>query len=273
VTNAEWRFFLEAGGYEDEHWWDTEAARAWRQGDSTAEGPKQEWREFRQKLQATPGRIRELHDAGRITSQQAEYWEDYTRRSDSEFEELLDEWYPPGRQIRPERWDDPAYNHPAQPVVGVCWYEARAYCAWLSTQIGQPHRLPTEAEWEAAARGREGRSYAWAGDFDPARCNVFETHVRGATPPGVFPGGDTPEGLVDVTGNVWEWTSSAYRPYPYRGDDGREDAEAADARRVVRGGSWPFNRGYARCAYRYDLHPDSRGNDLGFRVVRVSPMP
>ena len=166
---------------------------------------------------------------------------------------MLENWYPPGRQTRPERWDDPAFNHPAQPVVGICWYEARAYCAWLSAQSGQPYRLPTEAEWEAAARGRPTARSLWIfklgtrGEGRPMRGQATSTRraamssrrTCGAPPHReCSPAGDTPEGLVDMTGNVWEWTSSAYRPYPYRPDDGREDPEVADVRRVVRGGSW-----------------------------------
>lgn len=271
VTNAEWRCFLEAGGYDAERWWDTETARAWRRGEGTSEGPKQEWRAFRTQLQANPSQTREWLDAGRITSQQAEGWDSVATQSDPEFEALLEQWYPPGRQTRPARWDDPAFNHPAQPVVGICWHEARAYCAWLSVQTGQPFRLPSEAEWEAAARGGKGRRYAWKGDFDAGRCNTFETHVRGTTPPGVFPGGDTPEGLADMNGNVWEWTGSLYRPYEYNAGDGRENPEA-DGPRVVRGGSWYVDRDFARCAYRFRPRPDLRDGSLGFRVVRVSPI-
>ena len=178
--------------------------------------------------------------------------------SDDDFEALLDEWYPAGRQTQPERWNDDAYNNPAQPVVGICWFEARAYCAWLSAQTGQRFRLPTEAEWEAAARGLPGRRYAFGDNFDPASCNTFETHIRSTTPIGVFPGGETPEGLVDMTGNTWDWTSSRYMDYPYNAADGREDPVTPGARRVVRGGSWGVAQVYARAASRGGLDPGLR---------------
>jgi formylglycine-generating enzyme required for sulfatase activity len=273
VTNAEWRCFMEAGGYEDERWWDTEAAQRWRRGEDIAEGPKQEQRDFRQRVKQNPAAIREMQKAGRLTSQEADNWTLwYLKMSDAEFEALLDRSLPSDIQTQPRFWSDPAYNDPIQPVVGICWHEARAYCAWLSAQSGQSYRLPSEAEWEAAARGREGRRYAWGEDFDPACCNTFERHVRGTTPVGVFPGGDTPEGLADMTGNVWDWTSTAYHPYRYAADAKREDPASAEFRRVVRGGSWVGLRECARCAYRLLALPGYRGGGIGFRLVCVSPI-
>jgi formylglycine-generating enzyme required for sulfatase activity len=136
--------------------------------------------------------------------------------------------------------------------------------------MGIPLRLPTEVEREAAARGPKGRRYAYGPDFDAALCNTFETHLRRTAPVGVFPGGETPEGGVDLSGNVWDWTSTLYNqeqfPYPYRADDGREDPRAG-SRRVARGGSWPDGQGLARAAYRSYSTPNSRYSHLGFRVV------
>lgn len=252
VTNAEWHCFMDAGGYDDERWWETAAAQRWRR---------------RQWIQ----RIEALQREGRITSRQAEDWENYGLMPDAEFEAMLKGWYRSGR-IEPEHWNDPAYNHPSQPVVGICWHEARAYCAWLSHQTGQKYRLPTEAEWEATARGAGTRSYPWGGKFDSARCNTFESHIRGTTPVGVFPGGDTPEGLSDMAGNVWDWTSTAYHQYPYKADATREDPKDAVVRRVVRGGSWRDGRDYARSACRFGAVSLARVNLLGFRLVRVSPV-
>jgi formylglycine-generating enzyme required for sulfatase activity len=267
VTNAEWKLFMDAGGYEDERWWDIEAAKAWRRGEGTAEGPKQQWREDRKWLQ---DHLDSLHEYKQFTAENIKEWTKYARMTDEEFEAQLNEWYPPGRQTQPSEWNDDAFNNLAQPVVGICWYEARAYCAWLSAQTGQLFRLPTEAEWEAAARGSTGRRYAYGDDFDVTCCNTFETHIRRTTPVGMSPGGETPEGLVDMTGNTWDWTSSLYRPYPYQAADGREDAVAED-RRVLRGGSWGFGRGGARAACRYGDPPRYRYGGHGFRVARCSP--
>ena len=269
VTNAEYTLFMDAGGYEDEQWWHTDAAKAWRRGEGTAEGPKQQWREDRQLVQNDSELIDRLFAENRITSQQVELYRWVASCSDEEFEETLDRWYPAGRQTQPDFWDNAAYNNPSQPVVGICWHEVRAYCAWLSAQTGQTFRLPTEAEWEAAARGRQGRRYPYGSDFDVTLSNTFESHIRRTTPVGVFPGGDTPEGLVDMSGNVYDWTSTMYRDYPYRADDGREDPNDSAARRVVRGGSWGYNRYDARCAFRSRGDPNFRNVDFGFRLVRV----
>jgi formylglycine-generating enzyme required for sulfatase activity len=184
----------------------------------------------------------------------------------------------------PEDWTGkrPPRSKEIHPVVNVSWRDALAYCRWLSEVTGKPITLPSEAEWEKAARGAEdAREYPWSGPFDASRCNVYESGFGDTTPVGIFLDGASPYGCLDMAGNVWEWTRSLWgedveKPavaYPYQPDDlSREDLDAGDeVRRVVRGGSFDFSRGLARCACRFGYRPGSRYGSLGFRVVLRSP--
>ena len=163
------------------------------------------------------------------------------------------------------------------PVVYVSWHDALKYCQWLTEATGKNITLPSEAEWEKAARGaNDALIFPWGNEFDAKRCNVNESGFGGTTPVGIFPNGASPYGCLDMAGNVWEWTRSLYDfGYPYLPNDPkREDLRAGDEiRRVVRGGSWFSNRDYARCAVRVRNRPDYRDFDLGFRVVLLCSAP
>ncbi|MCP4284327.1 MAG: formylglycine-generating enzyme family protein, partial [Gammaproteobacteria bacterium] len=175
--------------------------------------------------------------------------------------------------IEPEYWRDSRFNKPNQPVVGVSWYECVAYCRWLSAETGQPYRLPTEAEWEKAARGTDGRVYPWGNDFEASRGNMVlgEQVVNTTTPVGIYPTGISPAGLFDCSGNVWEWEQSKSADYPYQADDGRENLSGTNVR-VLRGGSWGNDHELdARCAARIRLYPSDRVSGWGCRVA-VSPI-
>jgi formylglycine-generating enzyme required for sulfatase activity len=212
VTNADYRHFIEAGGYTTRDYW-TEAG--WKQVEN--EG-----------------------------------------------------WTQP-RFLEEEKWNDPS-----QPVVGVTWYEALAYCRWLAAQTGKPYRLPTEAEWEKAARGTEGYRYPWGNEWDPARCNNAAGGPGRTTPVGQYPEGDSPYHVSEMVGQVWEWCSSRYGGtgdaprfgYPYDPEDGREDLHAEDTR-IIRGGSWADGAGWCRCGVRCGYNPRLWDNYGGFRCVRT----
>ena len=148
-----------------------------------------------------------------------------------------------GEQRRePYYWSDSRFNQRNQPVVGVNWYEALAYAAWLSRVTGKAYRLPTEAEWEWAAR-RNTRRYPWGNEWDPDRCNWRGSALNRPNPVGVYRQGATVDGLQELAGNVYEWTLSLYRPYPYEPDDGREEIDV-EGLRVLRGGSWYIGQGH-----------------------------
>jgi formylglycine-generating enzyme required for sulfatase activity len=170
-----------------------------------------------------------------------------------------------------------AFDLPNHPVVGVSWYEALAFCRWLTArlrqaaQIGQDKEvvLPSEAQWEKAARGVDGRIYPWGDDTDPNRANYDDTEIGTTSAVGCFPGGASPCGCLDMSGNVWEWCRTKWQG-SY--EDYREDNDpAGEDGRVVRGGSFFDDRVYTRCAVRLRGHPRIRFDSSGFRVV-VSPI-
>jgi formylglycine-generating enzyme required for sulfatase activity len=197
-------------------------------------------------------------------------------------------WRERGGWMGPRDFGAP-YNLPNHPVVGVSWYEALAFCRWLTAfwraegRIAGDEvvRLPSEAEWEKAARGSDGRRFPWGGDPDPNRANYGDMGIGTSSAAGCFPGGASPYGCLDMAGNVWEWASSLWggiwgEPefgYPYDSTDGRENLEAGDrVSRVLRGGSFYDYEGRARCACRGHISPDGRNMEIGFRyaVARFS---
>ena len=171
-------------------------------------------------------------------------------------------------KVQPEFWGDEKWaGDDRLPVVGVSWYEAGAYCRWLSEETGEHYRLPTEAEWEKAARGTDGRMYPWGDEFDAGRCNTREGRLNKTAPVGRHsPEGESPHRCAEMAGNASDWTLSQYRPYPYDGSDGRNEEEG-EAERVIRGGSWYKPELRARVVARGMNDPFFADNDVGFRCV------
>jgi formylglycine-generating enzyme required for sulfatase activity len=269
VTNSQYARFVEAGGYNDERWWD-EVGWAWRQG-------------------ANP----DFSSVG--DDRLREFWE---------FNVLA---RPVERRHEPFHWRDPNWNVPNYPVVGINWYEACAYCRWLTSELRMSSnkleckvwrdglvepltvdfktykvRLPNEVEWEKAAgwdteAGWKQR-YSWGDEWRPERANV-DNNVGATSAEGIFPAGQAASDALDCTGNVWEWTLSSWGSldynnpkfeYPYDADDGRESLDAPGAR-VLRGGGWTTSRRNARVSYRGSNPPANYRVHVGMRVV-VAPV-
>jgi formylglycine-generating enzyme required for sulfatase activity len=207
VTNAEYKKFIEAGGYQDKDLW-TEAG----------------WQEVGQK------------------------------------------------QTEPRYWQDARFNKPNQPAIGLSWYECVAYCRWLSAEMGQLYRLPTEAEWEKGARGSDGRMYPWGNKFEAHLLNAREgdQKVCTTTPVGIYPAGISPFGVFDCAGNVWEWCATRWKkafPYDACQDEWQPDYLEGKNLRALRSGSWNYKAEAARCGYRFKFQPYGWTERGGFRLA------
>ena len=170
-----------------------------------------------------------------------------------------------GATSYPEYWDNPQYNRDDQPVVGVSWADANRFAAWLSQRLGVVKRLPTEDEWEKAARGGRDVIYPW-GDQSPSdgpRAN-FDGNGRfaGPSPVGSYESGVNAYGLADMAGNVWQWTATSYGP-----TQGSAAGEATGSI-IVKGGSWMDGPNDLRISNRRDVDPSKGYADIGFRLVR-----
>jgi formylglycine-generating enzyme required for sulfatase activity len=182
-----------------------------------------------------------------------------------------------GREA-PNGWTDriPPREEEDHPVVNVSWYDARDYCQWLSAVMGRNYGLPSEAEWEKGARGTDGRLYPWGNQWDAMRCNSKESGLMKTTPVHAYSQGASPYGVLDMVGNVEEWTRSLWgksgeRPdyrYPYRPTDGRESLNAGrNVARVLRGGAFHDGRWGVRCTCRRWVVPVHSSTLIGFRVA------
>jgi hypothetical protein len=169
-----------------------------------------------------------------------------------------------GLAQRIEAPQETPWSEPNSPRETVSWYEAVAFCRWLSGATAETVSLPTEEQWERAARGRVGREYPWGQGWNAACANSRESGVGRTTAAGLYPQGKSREGVLDLSGNVWEWCLNEYT-----NPDNRE--LAGDASRVLRGGSWGYGPINCRAASRGDYPPGGRLDDVGFRVCRGSP--
>lgn len=185
---------------------------------------------------------------------------DKTEITHAQYKQFLDAT---GRKP-PMQWPAGTYQpkYADYPVVFVTWFDADAYCKWKG------RRLPTEAEWEKAARGTDGREFPWGNEFDLKKANTLGEY-SGATPVGMFPEGKSPYGALDMAGNAQEWTADWYKQYP---DNTFKDDDYGEKFKVVRGGGWGGMghytlQVYVRASFRNMAPPNGAFTDVGFRCV------
>jgi formylglycine-generating enzyme required for sulfatase activity len=208
ITNAQFKLFIDAGGYDTQRWWTSDGWQA---------------------------RLAGIAYVG-------------------------SSWKPTGKAwIEPRYWRDKKRNGADYPVVGVSWFEAAAFCAWLRETTGENIVLPSEQQWQRAAQGDDGRAYPYGAKFDKNRCNFNTSRT---TPVRHYEGkGDSPFGVVDMSGNVWEWCLTDY-------DTGHQDENRTCERRVLRGGSWwGDDSDWLRAGYRLWLTPVDWNVNRGFRLA------
>jgi formylglycine-generating enzyme required for sulfatase activity len=168
----------------------------------------------------------------------------------------------------PPFWEELPFQNPAQPVVGPSWHDALAFCDWLTRSSGRPYRLPTEAEWEIAARGgKDGALYSW-GDAPPETLPHYAARWReGPEPVGQYE--PNAYGLFDMGDNVHEWCADWYDPRYYEHAPTRNPkGPESGGRKASRGGSWRHHIKVSRCAARSSIPPEFKYADYGFRVAR-----
>jgi formylglycine-generating enzyme required for sulfatase activity len=186
------------------------------------------------------------------------FWIDRTEVTNAQYRRCVEA----GTCREPGCWDQAKFNAADQPVVCVDWWDAQSYCQWVGAQ------LPTEAQWEKAARGTDGRRYPWGDEWDSSRCNSIESSLRRTVPVGSYPDGASPYGALDMAGNAWEWVADRfsdgyYAIAPTRNPTGSETG----GMRLLRGGSWLNYPQQVRCAVRLRIHPTYRMDVDGFRCA------
>lgn len=184
-----------------------------------------------------------------------------------------DRWW---RDLKKPEQEESRWPQPNRPKTNVNWYEAMAFCRWLTARLGQPEdgiRLPTELEWERAARGEKGLKYPWGNEYRSGFANVDEKdkkdgpwYLEQTTAVGLYPHGDSPDQVEDLAGTVWEWCLNKH------GKPEETQADTSDDWRVLRGGSWFHLPRLVRAALRGNLHPEARNDGGGFRVLSSFPI-
>lgn len=255
ITNAEFELFIKDNGYTNTDYWDIGIRDGWFNYDRVFDVMIGFWYDIRRRFNLTPNSFIEFCRNELIDTEKCACLAWFLNMSDDDVRTMFLDLYNKEKYQKPLLWDNPNYNNPSQPVLGISYYEALAYCSWLSSKTGRNYRLLTEDEWETMARANTLK-YIFGGRYSDKVCNTLECELKSVMPVGVIERNKTSEGIYDINGNIFEWTSSIYR----------KDTEPLNIQYVVKGGSWIQTKERATSKYIGRAKAWCRNADVGFRV-------
>ena len=267
ITNFLFECFIANRGYKDIDNWKTNLSKEWLLNENFEGGQFNSWLNIWKHLKKNPDWKEEYEKGKKLPPNSLKYYEHIVNLSENEFKTELSSKSKKKSREKPHFRDDRIFNNPSQPVVGITWFEANAYCAWLSKLTQEVYRLPTEFEWEASVRAFDTNIYPFGDTWIEDIANTVESRIWRPTPVGLFTsnGCVSKFGVEDPVGNVWNWTSSPYSYYPY--EENANFLESSNER-VLRGGSWSSSRHFSRISVRVRDAPEYYDKNIGFRVVK-----
>lgn len=256
VTNKEFEIFINDGGYSNIEYWNDTYSNMWFDYNIVFKSMIDFWLSIRNNFEENPEAFQKFCINNSVNIEQCACLASFLNMTDCELSKMIRDIYNEEKHKKPLQWDNPAYNNPSQPVVGISLYEAKAYCNWLSSKTNKKYRLLTNSEWEKMARSKR-RKYIFNDDSNiNVCCNTSESKLKRVLPVGVISCNKTPEGIYDINGNIYEWTSSLYN----------NTNNNFDSQYIVKGGSWVQSKDRATSAYIGRAKSWCRNIDLGFRM-------
>lgn len=255
VTNLEYSYFINDGGYSKEEYWEGIDSRRWFDFDTRLKSICNFWYKIQDKLNSDPNRFFQFCMRSKFDKELIAHLTFFKTISKEDFELMIKDLYSEEKNNKPLMWDNPTYNNPSQPVIGISIYEALAYCCWLSKKTQKKYRLLTNEEWEMVSEATH-KVYIYGNTINTSVSNTSEAGLKKIIPVGVCKNNISKDGVFDLTGNIYEWTSTVYR----------NETDDIFKQYICKGGSWIQDSSRAKSSYIGRGMGWVRNLDLGFRV-------
>ena len=255
ITNKEFSLFINDNGYQCDSYWNEASDCNWLNYDFVIKSIFNYWKNIRERFNTNKNAFDDFCKSSAVDIEQCASLAYLLNTEDEELLKLLSNLYKKEKFSKPMLWDDPKYNNPSQPVVGISYFEALAYCSWLSDKCNKKYRLLSKEEWERAAKPKQN-GYVFDYGISPDNCNTLEAEYQTILPVGILEQNRTKDGIYDLNGNIFEWTSSVYK----------YGNNLLDTQLYVKGGSWVQKKERALSKYNGRAKAWCRNLDVGFRV-------